>query len=274
MNRDDLQKLSKQELIELVLKIQRPGKTSRTSSKPPSLDKKARRENAKPGGAKLGHKGHFRTLHDDPDETVDHRPDTCPCCQAKLDGALAGDVIGEYDEIDLPALAPFVRRHRRLAVRCPQCRARVEAPLPKAAYGSPFGPRLHGLALYLKTFQSVSFARLAEMFGDVFGFKLSQGALNNMLRRNHRPFAARKRQIVQRLRRASMVASDETGIRIEGLNGYHWVFLSGREVVHEPQLSRAAQSLPRTRSAVLHLTTPTGDITYSHKEITLWLMQF
>ncbi len=38
-----------------------------------------------------------------------------------------------------------------------------------------------------------------------------------------------------------MVACDETGIRIEGLNGTHWVFLSGREVVHEPRLSRTAQ---------------------------------
>ena len=38
-----------------------------------------------------------------------------------------------------------------------------------------------------------------------------------------------------------MVASDETGIRIEGLNGYHWVFMSKQAIVHEAQLSRAAQ---------------------------------
>jgi transposase len=55
MNRDDLEKLSKQELVEMVLKLQRPGKTSRTSSKPPSTDKKERREQSKPGGAKPGH---------------------------------------------------------------------------------------------------------------------------------------------------------------------------------------------------------------------------
>ena len=241
MSRDELNKLSKGELVELVLKLQRPAKTSRTSSKPPSSDKKERREKARPGGAKPGHKGQFRSLHDDPDETVDHRPDECPCCHGQLDGALAGGVIGEYDEIELPALKPFVRRHRRLAVSCPRCRACVKAPLPDAANGSPFGPRLHGLALYLKSFQSVSFARLAGMLGDVFGLKVSQGALANMLRRSHAPFAAGKRSIIQRLRCANMVASDETGIRIEGLNGYHWVFLSRTEVVHEAQLSRAAQ---------------------------------
>jgi len=241
MDRDELHKLSKGELVELVLKLQRPSRTSRTSSKPPSLDKKARREEAKPGGGKPGHKGHFRKLHEAPDETVDHRPAECPQCHDLLDGAHSGVVIGEYDEIEFPVLKPFVRRHRRFAVICPQCRARVKAPMPDAANGSPFGPRLHGLALYLKTFHSVSFARLAGLFGDVFGLKLSQGALANMLRRSHMPFHSGKKKIIKRLRRADMVASDETGIRIEGLNGYHWVFLSTTEVVHEAQLSRAAQ---------------------------------
>ena len=32
--------MSKQELVEIVLKLQRPSKTSKTSSKPPSTDKR------------------------------------------------------------------------------------------------------------------------------------------------------------------------------------------------------------------------------------------
>tara|TARA_R110002096_G_scaffold406193_3_gene604368 strand:+ start:511 stop:750 length:240 start_codon:yes stop_codon:yes gene_type:complete len=54
MDRDDLKKLSKDELVELVLKLQRPSKTSLTSSKPPSADRKAKRSGSKPGGAKCG----------------------------------------------------------------------------------------------------------------------------------------------------------------------------------------------------------------------------
>ena len=104
MERGDLEKLSKQQLVDLVLKLQHPPKTSRTSSKPPSTDKKARREHAKPGGAKPGHEGHNRALHEDPDETVSHRPDICPQCQGHLDADLAGDVIGEYDEIEVPQI--------------------------------------------------------------------------------------------------------------------------------------------------------------------------
>lgn len=241
MDRGDLKKLSKDQLIELVLRLQRPKKTSQTSSKPPSTDKKARREHAKPGGAKPGHEGHSRALHENPDETVDHRPDICPQCSGRLDGELAGDVVGEDDEIEVPLIKPFVRRHRRLCVCCPHCLSQVKAPLPDAAHGSPFGPRLHALALYLKTFQAVSFVRLERMVADLFGVKLSQGALNNMLKRSHVPFAAMKTDVIKDLRRANMVASDETGIRIEGLNGYHWVFMSNTAIVHEARLSRAAQ---------------------------------
>jgi transposase len=46
MDRTDLQRLTKEELIDLVLRMQRPEKTSRTSSKPPSSDRKARRDRA------------------------------------------------------------------------------------------------------------------------------------------------------------------------------------------------------------------------------------
>ncbi len=245
MNRDDLARLSKEELVEAYLSLQaqmhRPPKTSRTSSKPPSTDKKARREHAKPGGAKPGHQGHSRALHENPDETVDHRPDICPECHGHLEADLAGDVIGEYDEIEVPPIKPFVRRHRRFCVCCPHCSSKVKATLPEAALGSPFGSRLHGLVLYLKTFQAISFVRLESMLSDLFGVKISQGALANMLKRAHVPFEARKTAIIINLRNADMVSSDETGIRIEGLNGYHWVFMSNAAIVHEAQLSRAAQ---------------------------------
>jgi len=62
MDRTDLQQLSKEQLIDLVLRLQRPDKNSGTSSKPPSTDKKEKRENSRPGGAKPGHEPHNRRL--------------------------------------------------------------------------------------------------------------------------------------------------------------------------------------------------------------------
>ena len=232
MSRSDLERLSKEELIELVLRLQRPEKTSRTSSKPPSTDRKAQREKSKPGGAKLGHEGHGRIISDTPDEVVEHCPDRCSCCGAALMTDLPVETVSLHERIDLPEVKPLVTQHRRLAVICPTCGTRVVAPVPQAACGTPFGPRLHAVATYLKTFQALSYERLQAALSDLFGVTLSQGGLMNLLRRAQGCFAEGQVRAVSSLRRAQVVASDETGVRIEGSNAYHWVFRSPEAVVH------------------------------------------
>src|SRR4051794_1314011 len=169
MGRGELERLSKEELIELVLRLQRPEKTSRTSSKPPSTDRKEQRERSKPGGAKPGHEGHSRVISETPDEVVEHRPDLCPCCLAALPGDLAAETVSVHERVELPAVKPLVTHHRRLAVGCPACGTRVVAPVPEAARGTPFGPRLHAVATYLKTFQALSYERLQAALSDLFG---------------------------------------------------------------------------------------------------------
>jgi transposase len=240
MSRFDLELLSKDELIELVLRLQRPTKTSRTSSKPPSTDRKERREKAKPGGAKPGHEGHSRGLSEEVDRIVDHHPDECPCCRMSLSGDLPPEVVSEHDTVELPVIKPFVERHRRLAVRCPSCGAMVVAPMPAAAKGTPFGPRLHAVATYFKTFQALSYERLQGAFDHLFGLTISQGGLMNMLRRAQRTFVAKRDDAVAVLRQADVVASDETGVRIEGSNSFHWVFRCNDAVVHQASPTRGA----------------------------------
>ena len=239
MNRDELRELSKEELVELVLKLQRPAKTSRTSSRPPSTDRKEKRAAAKPGGAKPGHKGHFRQLAEDPDHVVEHRPNRCSGCGHVFAPDAPGEVVGAHDSVDLPPILPVVTRHQRLACACPGCGARVKAD-PLVA-GSPFGPNIQALALYLKHVQHVSYQRLQAMFADVFGLTISQGALGNMFERRSAAFKDKKAVLLARLRSARAVASDETGVRIEGVNAQHWVFRAPGVVLHEAAFSRAAQ---------------------------------
>ena len=246
MGRSDLERLSKEELIELVLRLQRPQKTSRTSSKPPSTDRKEQREKSKPGGAKPGHEGHSRVISDTPDEVVEHRPGRCSCCAAVLTADLPAETVSLHEQIDLPEVKPLITHHRRLAVLCPACGTRVVAPVPQAARGTPFGPRLHAVATYLKTFQALSYERLHSALSELFGLTLSQGGLMNLLRRSQGRFADGQASAVSSLRRAEVVASDETGVRIEGSNAYHWVFRSPEAVVHRAALTRGASVIRET----------------------------
>ena len=240
MGRIDLERLSKDELIELVLKLQRPEKTSRTSSKPPSTDRKARRDQSRPGGAKPGHQGYSRVLAEKPDAVIEHRPACCPDCGLALPPELAAEMVSVHEHIELPPVAPHVEQHRRLAVHCPACRARVVAPRPAGAAATPFGPHLYATAVYLKTFQALSYERLQGALFDLFGLTLSQGGLTNMLRRAGTRFASGRDAALAALRRAEVVASDETGVRIEGSNSYHWVFRCDEAVVHHAAPTQAA----------------------------------
>src|SRR5208337_635950 len=184
MDRTDLQRLSKDELIELVIQLQRPDKTSRTSSKPPSTDKKEKRENSRPGGAKPGHEPHNRRLADNPDEFRDHMPSVCEQCGGSFPSDADWELVGEYDEIELPPVKPHVVRHRRFACRCQHCGVETKAPAPSVATTTPFGPRIHALAIYYKSFQALSYERLRLMFRDAFGLCVSEGALMNMFIRS------------------------------------------------------------------------------------------
>src|SRR5215217_3739978 len=196
MGRGELERLSKEELIELVLRLQRPEKTSRTSSKPPSTDRKEQREKSKPGGAKPGHEGHSRVMSEAPDAVVEHRPGQCSGCGVALSADLLAETVSVHERVELPAVKPLVTHHRRLTVRCPAC-----------------GTRVHAVATYLKTFQALSYERLQGALSDLFGLHLSQGGLMNLLRRAQGRFEDGQGRAVSALRQAEMVASDETGVQ-------------------------------------------------------------
>jgi transposase len=66
------------------------------------------------------------------------------------------------------------------------------------------------------------------------------GLRMHLLRRAQNRFQAGRTQAVAALRCAEVVASDETGVRIEGSTGYHWVFRCKDAVVHQAAPTRAA----------------------------------
>jgi transposase len=96
------------------------------------------------------------------------------------------------------------------------------------------------VATYLETFQALSYERLQAALLDLFGLTISQGGLMNALRRAQGSFEAGRESAVAALRRADVVASDETGVRIEGSNAYHWVFRCEEAVVHHADPTRSA----------------------------------
>ena len=122
----------------------------------------------------------MRALCEHPDAFADHKPPICAGCGLSLGEHGEAELIGESDEIDLPEFRPFVRRHRRFAMRCTGCCVKTPAEFPEAAMGTPL---------------------------------------------------------------ADVVACDETGVRIEGVNAHHGVFCSSGAVVHRAEFTRSKRAV-------------------------------
>jgi hypothetical protein len=58
--------------------------------------------------------------------------------------------------------------------------------------GTPFGPRIHALAVNLKGMQLFSYQRLSAALIDLFGLTVSEGALMNMFKRMKTAFEAKR----------------------------------------------------------------------------------
>ena len=207
-------------VAELEAKLDVPPKTPDNSSLPPSRGRKTNRpEKGKRHGPRPGSMGRIgggRALTATPDEIVSAKPVRCTHCQAAL--AEADHVLhGRYDKIDLPQIAPVVTRVERYAARCGCCGGTTLAPVPEGLEpGTPFSIGIVALAMYLRFVHAISYQRLSRLLGELFGLAISEGALDAAFRRGKLQVDADVARILARLRRARVVCSDETSVRIDG----------------------------------------------------------
>jgi len=232
-----------QRVAELEAKLGQPPKTPDNSSLPPSQARKPSRAERRAAKKRKGRPGVSRALAPSPDRIVESVAERCPHCNHAL---AAADQPGfhAYDHIELPPLRPVITRIHRHRGVCPSCRRGFSAPAPPGmAPGSPFGPDLTALILHLHVTQAIGFERLVRLLDEVFGTRISEGAIANMLARAETPLTAAAETIAAEVRRSKVVASDETSARVEGKNWWQWVLLSSTAVHHLIANSRGAAVL-------------------------------
>ncbi len=88
------------------------------------------------------------------------------------------------------------------------------------------------LAIYLRFIHAISYERLARLFRALFGLGVSEGGLNAMLQRAKPCFDKQVEAILSRLRKTRVICSDETSVRIDGVNWWNWVFQNDGIVLH------------------------------------------
>ncbi len=272
MDRAALRRLSRDELIDLVVQLQDavvalteqlavvttlqarvaeleaevarlggPPKTPGNSSLPPAQALKSNRaeRRGRKRGPKRGHRGQSR-LRQTPDVVVRCRPTHCRGCGAPVDTGRQRRV-GRSQVADLPPVRPVVTEVWRYGVRCAGCGAWTVAEAPDGFEAQrTFGPGVEALLGYLHERHHLGYERLVEVCRDVFRLRLSEGAAVGLLAR----LAERARPAYQALgaeiRASPVIASDETGARVDGRTWWQWVFQTPQASYHVVAPSRGA----------------------------------
>ena len=225
-------------VAELEARLGLPPKTPDNSSTPPSHGRKASRDAAsKPKGKP--HRGTYRALHANPTSRLVRLAQACQHCGADVSG-VPQKLCEAYDHIEFPVIAPAVTRIELFGGSCPGCAKRFRAAAPEGmAPGSPFGPNLRALVVYLRFTQAISFERLARLLSDLAGLDISEGALVNMLAAARQAFQRQTSLIRERLLSGTAIQSDETGLRVGKQNWWLWVFHHRHDAIFIADPTRA-----------------------------------
>jgi transposase len=211
-------------IAELEGRSGKPPKTPTNSSVPPSRGQKANADGGSGKKRRKGRPGVTRELCPTPDVTRNIYVEGVPVADQVLAHA--------YDHVEVPPIKPVTTRINLFRAVLPGGKTVTAEPPADMPPGSPFGPGIVALVTYLHCSQMVSYARLTEVLEGLFGLKISEGAIANMLERAAEPLAQCAQTIHETVRNSPVIASDETSARVKGKTWWQWTFVAGTAVAH------------------------------------------
>ena len=228
---------------ELTKYKQRVRKTSKNSSLPPAkgFKKNVESKTTQTSVSKAKHREGGRPLSSNPDQIVMAFAQECRHCGCHL-GQHQQQLEAHYDKIELPIIQPVVTQVKRYGGHCPDCGQYYVAPVSaELEQGSPFGESIVAMVSYLRYAHAISYQRMSRLMEEVFGLRISEGAVANLLKRLNQTLQPSVSEILERLRASEQVGSDETSARVMGKTQWEWVFQNQHVCYHVIHPRRAAQ---------------------------------
>lgn len=248
MERINFLELRVKDLENRLSKYENP-KNSRNSSVPPSKDENRPQKNQslressdRKSGGQPGHKGHTREMTSHPDVVLEYSPDYCSCCGRDLSD-IGAELSSKRQVIDIPAVRPVCTEHRSYTKICP-CGKRAKADFPQGV-NSPvqYGSGLECMVSYLHSRQYLPYHRMKELLKDCFKVSLSEGSIDNIIRRFARKALPVYGMLKDAVSNSPVIGGDETGARVDGSKYWVWTYQTDSFTVLAMSASRGLKAI-------------------------------
>jgi len=192
-------------------------------------------ENKDNPGQKQGHKGMTRT-RPEPTSSVEVIEESCPHCNSKLNKPFktTSKIIEEIPEPQPIEVTEYKINH----YKCCKCGKEVvaHALIPEK---SSFGANTLAHVTCLKFEDRLPLRKVCSSLKRQFNLEISSATVLDMTNRVSNRLLTEYNKIKYSLRKSKSINIDETGMRVDGLNFYLWVFTTKKHTLYVIRKNRA-----------------------------------
>lgn len=258
----ELENLSKEELINIILDLQKRLLAYENAHTPPSQQRKyPQRENSgNPLGAPKGHEGTTRPTPK-PNKFEVLKLGYCPKCNKHLGRprSIKKRIIEDIPDPQPLIITQFIIPH----YFCAHCNAEVIPSHPGLPDEGIFGPNLQTQIALMKYEDRLPHRKIAKTLNRQYGLQLTPATVLDMTRRVGDKLQAVYQAIKEEVRKSEQVVADETGLKVQGKNSWLWVFVSLTSVLFLIRKSRGQEPIKEALGKYNGIVTCDGWAPYS-----------
>ena len=175
-------------------------------------------------GGQLGHIGHWRKKPTPNSPSLYVETEECPCCGTLLDKPVKGaEESRTITEIPVPK--PRIFKIIYLRYWCKKCKKLVRGEVSWIPPNQEFGPSVASWIAYQRML-GLSIEKIQSSLYETYEIKMSEATILKLEKWVADTLKEDYDKLHEEIVRMKSVNADETGFRIDGKNGWLWVFTS------------------------------------------------
>jgi len=239
----ELKDLTREELISIILDLQRRLLAYENAHTPPSRNNRHYPKQEKSGnhvGAQKGHEGATREVPE-PNRFKELKLDKCPDCGKRLGRpkSIHKKIIEDIPEPQPLNITQFSIPH----YFCSHCNKIVIPRYSELPDEGRFGCNLQAEIALMKYEDRLPHRKIADTLNRRYDLQLTPATVLDITRRTADKLQGAYEQIKQEVKESMQANADETGIKVQGKNWWAWVFATLTSILFIIKPSRGQKTI-------------------------------